>query len=82
MKRFQLCYKTNVVASIMGYDSLEDAKSVIENLTKNATRTEERFGYVEFFVSDSDTDEVLFTSPRYGIGSVEDIDNLENLLIF
>ena len=81
MKQFQLNYKTNTVASIIGCDSVEEGKAIIDKLTKNATRTESKFNSVEFFISDFCTDEVLFTSPRYITSTVEDINDINNLTV-
>lgn len=54
MKEFTLCYKTNVVAPICGYDTVEEAKAAIEKLTANASKTNSKFDSVEFFIEDSE----------------------------
>ena len=79
MKQYQLNYRTNVVAPVIGCDSVEEGKAIIAKLTKNATRTESKFNSVEFFISDFYTDEVLYTSPRYTTSTVEDINDINNL---
>ena len=81
MKQYTLNYRTNVEASIISCDTIEDGKAIIEKLTKNATVTASKFNSVEFFISDFVTDEVLFTSPRYITSTVEDINDINNLTV-
>ena len=78
MKEFTLCYKTNVVAPICGYDTVEEAKTAIGKLTENASRTNSKFDSVEFFVEDSEMN-VVFRSDRFVTSTVKDINYVNNL---
>ena len=80
MKQYQLNYHTNVATSIIGCDTIEEGKAIIEKLTKNAIVTALRFNSVAFFISDYITDEIVYTSQRFVTSSVEDINNIENLI--
>lgn len=80
MKPYQLNYHTNVTTTIIDCDTIEDGKAIIEKLTRNATVTASRFNSVEFFISDFITDEIVYTSKRFVTSSVEDINNIENLM--
>ena len=42
MKQYLLNYRTNVAASIIGCDTIEEGKAIIEILTMNATVTASR----------------------------------------
>ena len=81
MKQYLLNYRTNVETSIIGCDTIEDGKAIIEKLTKNATVTASKFNSVEFFISDFITDEIVYTSKRFVTSSVEDINNIDNLIV-
>lgn len=76
MKDFQLFYRTNTVGAIIGCDSMEEGKAIIDKLTKKATRTDSKSNSVEFFISDFYTDEIVYTSPRFITATVEDINKL------
>ena len=78
MKEFTLCYKTNTVAPICGYDTVEEAKAAIEKLTANASKTNSIFDSVEFFIEDSEMN-VIFRSDRFVTSTVEDINDINNL---
>lgn len=78
MKRFNLCYKTNVTGSILDYDTIEDAKNAISKLTKDAVVTKSQFNSVEFFIEDEDMN-IVYTSPRYLTDTVGDINDINNL---
>ena len=80
MKPYQLNYHTNVTATIIDCDTIDEGKAIIEKITKNATVTASRFNSVEFFISDFITDEIVYTSKRFVTSSVEDINNIENLI--
>ena len=80
MKPYQLNYHTNVATTIIGCDTIEEGKAIIEKLTRNATVTASRFNSVGFFISDFITDEIVYTSKRFVTSSVEDINNIENLM--
>lgn len=43
--------------------------------------TTSKFDSVEFFISDFITDEIFYTSKRFVTSSVEDIDNIDNLIV-
>ena len=81
MKQYLLNYRTNVAASIISCDTIEEGKAIIDKLTKNATVTASRFNSVEFFISDFITDEIVYTSQRFVTSSVEDINNIDNLIV-
>ena len=81
MKQYLLNYRTNVEASIIGCDTIEEGKAIIEKLTKNASVTASKFNSVEFFISDFITDEIVYTSQRFVTSSVEDINNIDNLIV-
>ena len=80
MKSYQLNYRTNVTSAIIGCDSIEEGKAIIEKLTKNAVETTSKFDSVEFFISDFITDDIVYTSKRYITSSVEDINDIKNLI--
>ena len=81
MKQYQLNYRTNVTASIISCDSIEEGKAIIEKLTTNAVETISKFNSVEFFISDFFTDEIVYTSKRFVISSVEDINDIDNITL-
>ena len=81
MKQYLLNYRTNVATSIIGCATIEEGKAIIDKLTKNATVTASRFNSVEFFISDFITDEIVYTSQRFVTSSVEDINNIDNLIV-
>lgn len=81
MKDYQVWYKTNTVGCVIGCDSVEEGKAIIGKITKNAIRTDSKFDSVEFFIEDFFTNEVLFTSPRYITSTVEDINDINNLIV-
>lgn len=80
MKELTLCYKTNVVAPIIGVDSVDEGKAIIEKLTANAQKTNSKFDSVIFFI-DNLEGEILYTSPRFVNSTVEDINNVDNLIV-
>lgn len=80
MKELTLCYKTNEVAPIIGIDSVDEGKAIIDKLTKNAQKTNSKFDSVEFFI-DNLEGEILYTSPRFITSTVEDINNVDNLRV-
>ncbi len=81
MKQYQLNYRTNVTASIISCDTIEEGKAIIEKLTTNAVETISKFNSVEFFISDFFTDEIVYTSKRFVISSVEDINDIDNITL-
>lgn len=81
MKQYQLNYRTNVTAPIISCDTIEEGKAIIEKLTKNASVTASMFNSVEFFISDFITDEIVYTSHRFVISSVEDINDINNITL-
>ena len=81
MKQYQLNYRTNVTASIISCDTIEEGKAIIEKLTKNAVETISKFNSVEFFISDFFTDEIVYTSKRFVTSSVEDINDIDNITL-
>ena len=81
MKQYLLNYRTNVATSIISCDTIEEGKAIIEKLTKNACVTASKFNSVEFFISDFITDEIVYTSQRFVTSSVEDINNIDNLIV-
>jgi hypothetical protein len=81
MKQYQLNYRTNVTASIISCDTIEEGKAIIEKLTTNAVETTSKFNSVEFFISDFFTDEIVYTSKRFVISSVEDINDIDNITL-
>lgn len=78
MKKFNLCYKTNVVGGILGYDTVDEAKKAIEKLTKDAVQSNSKFDTVEFFIEDEDMN-IVYTSLRYVTSTVGDINDINNL---
>jgi hypothetical protein len=80
MKPYLVNYHTNVATSIIGCDTIEEGKAIIEKLTKNATVTASMSDSVMFFISDFITDEIVYTSQRFVTSSVEDINNIDNLI--
>lgn len=76
MKDFQLNYRTNTVGGIIGCDTIEEGKAIIDKLTKKATRTDSKFNSVQFLISDFNTEEIVYTSPRFITATVEDINKL------
>ena len=81
MKQYQLNYRTNVTASIISCDTIEEGKAIIEKLTTNAVETTSKFNSVEFFISDFFTDEIVYTSKRFVTSSVEDINDIDNITL-
>lgn len=81
MKQYQLNYRTNVTASIISCDTIEEGKAIIEKLTTNAVETISKFNSVEFFISDFFTDEIVYTSKRFVTSSVEDINDIDNITL-
>lgn len=81
MKKYELIYRTNVVGSIIGCDTIEEGKAIIEKLTKNATVTTSTFNSVVFFITDFITDEIVYTSKRYVTATTEDINNIDNITL-
>ena len=81
MKQYLLNYRTNVVTSIISCDTIEEGKAIIDKLTQNATVTTSKFNSVEFFISDFITDEIVYTSKRFVTSSVEDINDIDNLIV-
>ena len=81
MKQYLLNYRTNVTASIISCDTIDEGKAIIEKLTKNACVTASKFNSVEFFISDFITDEIVYTSQRFVTSSVEDINDIDNLIV-
>ena len=81
MKQYLLNYRTNVAASIISCDTIEEGKAIIEKLTKNACVTASKFNSVEFFISDFITDEIVYASQRFVTSSIEDINDIDNLIV-
>lgn len=81
MKQYQLNYRTNVTASIISCDTIEEGKAIIDKLTTNAVETISKFNSVEFFISDFFTDEIVYTSKRFVTSSVEDINDIDNITL-
>lgn len=81
MKKYQLNYRTNVTSPIISCDTIEEGKAIIDKLTRNAVVTTSKFDSVEFFISDFITDEIVYTSKRFVTSSVEDINNIDNLIV-
>lgn len=73
MEKFTLCYKTDRVTNIGTYDSLEEAKAVIDDLTEDAIPTNSEKKGVKFQVWEWPECTVVYSTPRYEINTVKDL---------